>query len=900
MLTAILVAGLLQALPGMFTYVPTHEAPDNITNVSTWPSWEKGKAGDSGFIQSQFDHFVDGTGAERRFLGTNICFTGCFPSHEDADKVAAELARYGINLVRLHYVHHKVPQGRSYPKPDSFLEPEQLERFDYLLAKLKEHGIYTYFQLNIARKFDEDNGIVNAKQLPYFYHGIDNIDSRFIQLQKKFIGEILNHVNPYTGVAYKNEPAISMLELANENTITYAWFTPRYRFQQLVEPYASEFKGLWNSWLLSRYGTTKELKKAWMVGFEGDGTEYIKDGVLTENYLKDKWFLQLDGKAQGHIDLMPAAPKDKLKGTHFIRVTVDKRGATTNMPQFGRGLFSFKSMAPLTLKLKMRADKNTEVDLRFSQSHAPWQVAGLTVAGIRLSKKWQEFTFKFVSNMDDEGIRLIICNFDPGIVDVADVSLTSGSDFDWPKDWVLEEENIPIPSRAEWSIPPQRAFDFTAFLSQMESVYFGQMYSYAKGAVKARQPVTGTQIFWGFSQPHSRTDYIDCHSYYNHPVFPNTLKDYHNWSMGSGALVNEIFSNDNKLSYVARGRILGRPLTISEYDHPNLGYYAAEGNVMGAAVGAFQNWSGILQFAWSHSDNFFRTVLDSRFDMCSAPQKLAHLPACYSMFVRGDVRTGSADTLVTRLARLEDDIRTVAITQVPAAHNRTKDGIMEALPIVLRSGTVIMENAGQFPLDGHTLIQSEEDIPQYLKDAYTAKEMHTATGEITWNWQLPNAGFFKVDTPNTKAFTGFVRGRSFEYKGLTLTPGETQKDWLTLTLTCKTPGSPREDGRLGKGSWLLAVTGQCRNTDEVIVDVAAGKRISSSESDGGKVGVAPILCEGVPASLRLKDLAGKVRFFALDVDGFRKAEIPVVADGSDAILNVGPEYETFWYEISVR
>ena len=79
MLTALLVAGLLQALPGMFPYVPTHDAPENITNVSTWPSWEKGQAGGEGFIQSVGDHFVDGTGTQRRFLGTNICGSAGVP-----------------------------------------------------------------------------------------------------------------------------------------------------------------------------------------------------------------------------------------------------------------------------------------------------------------------------------------------------------------------------------------------------------------------------------------------------------------------------------------------------------------------------------------------------------------------------------------------------------------------------------------------------------------------------------------------------------------------------------------------------------------------------------------------------------------------------------------------------
>lgn len=900
MFTAFLVAGLLQAIPTMFPFRPTHDAPENITNVSTWPCWEDGSAGSGGFIKSEGDHFVDDSGAERRFLGTNICFTGCFPSHEDAEKVAAELARYGINLVRLHYVHHKFPPQKIYPKMDSFIEPEQLEKFDYLFAKLKERGIYTYFQLNIARKFGAQNGFENAGQLPFLNHGVDNFDSKMIALQKKYIQEILSHKNPYTGLAYKDDPAIGMLELANENTITYAWFTPRYRFPNLVEPYATEFRDLWNQWLNNKYGSTNKLKEAWMTGFDGDGTEYIADGLLNQNYKKDKWTLQLDGKAVGSMSLETATSKDDLSGTHFLRVKVDKRGNTPNMPQFGRGVFPFKSMAPFTLKLKMRADKNTSVAIRFSQSHAPWRVAGLSVSDIKVGKKWKEYTFRFVSNMDDDAVRLIVCNFEPGTVDFADVSLTSGASFSWPREWKLEEDSVPYPTREEWSIPPQRAIDFTAFLLDLEKMYFGQMYSYTKSFVKAKQPVTGTQIFWGFSQPHSKTDYIDCHSYHNHPVFPNSLNDYHNWNMGTGALVNEIGEAGNVLSTVARGRILGRPLTISEYDHPNLGYWAAEGNVMCAAVGAFQNWSGILQFAWSHSDNFFRDVLDSRFDMCSAPQKLAHLPACYAMFVRGDVKTGAADTVLARLAHAEDDIRAVATSQAPAAHNRTSAGLMTALPVMMRSGTVITENGGQFPLEGRSVISSEEDVPQNLKEAYESKEMISPTGEITWNWKIPGAGYFKVDTRNTKAFTGFVAGRSFDFDGLELKPGSTEKDWLTFTLTKKVVSGTQSDGRLGKGSWLLAVTGQVRGTDEVIVTLNNGKNISASPSDGGNVGVAPILCEGVPASVRLKGLGGAVQCFALDTDGFRKSIVPVDNVDGDAVLKTGPEYQTFWYEIVVR
>ena len=151
----------------MFPFQPTHNAPDNITNVRTWPGVDSRPAGQNGFISPQGDHFVDGEGKRIRFIGTQCGMTGCFPSHEQADRLVKEFTRYGINIVRMHYVSHRTPKN-GYPVLDSFIEPIQLEKFDYFISKLKEQGIYVYFQLNIARKFGEVNGIVNARQLPKY------------------------------------------------------------------------------------------------------------------------------------------------------------------------------------------------------------------------------------------------------------------------------------------------------------------------------------------------------------------------------------------------------------------------------------------------------------------------------------------------------------------------------------------------------------------------------------------------------------------------------------------------------------------------------------------------------------------------------------------------------------
>lgn len=337
----------------MFPFQPTHNAPENITNVGTWTAVGR-SVGPKGFIAPAGEFFVDETGRPIRFIGTNIGMTGCFRDHASADKLAEELTRYGINIVRMHYVSHRTPK-EGYPVFDSFIEPVQLERFDYLFAKLKEKGIYVYFQLNIARKFGWLNGFVNANLLPYYKNGIDNVNERMIELQKRFHSEILNHVNPYTDIAYKDDASIGMMELANENSIVYSWFSPKHKFTALIEPYKSEMIEKWNGWLLDKYGDTETLKKAWAEGTEADVAQIL------------------------------------------------------------------------------------------------------------------------------------------------------------PRSKSLKKGNVDWPYKYNWSLFPQRANDFTEFLALLESGYFTGLYDNMKANLKIRQPVTGTQLGYGFNRVQAAMDYCDIH-----------------------------------------------------------------------------------------------------------------------------------------------------------------------------------------------------------------------------------------------------------------------------------------------------------------------------------------------------------------------------------------------------
>src|SRR5437867_1022830 len=114
-LTAAVVAFVCGAVWGgepapLFPFVPPwDDASPGVTDLS---GWLPAPAGKDGPVRAGADgHFH--TGDRRiRFLGVNVCFAASFPRKEDADKVAARLAKFGVNVVRFHHMDmHPFPQG---------------------------------------------------------------------------------------------------------------------------------------------------------------------------------------------------------------------------------------------------------------------------------------------------------------------------------------------------------------------------------------------------------------------------------------------------------------------------------------------------------------------------------------------------------------------------------------------------------------------------------------------------------------------------------------------------------------------------------------------------------------------------------------------------------------------
>jgi len=227
-------------------------------------------AGRHGFLKVKGDKFVFKDGTEARFWGTNFNSSLDFPPFEFSKKVAKRLAKIGINIVRLHQMDawwatpniFEFSKGRR--KGDTLdLDPQSMRRLDYLIYCLKQEGIYIYLDLLTYRKFKTGDGVENASKLSDAAKPYNNYSRKLIELQKKFCYDLWNHINPHTGLAYKNEPAIVLVEIVNESDMF--WF----RKDISVEPYRTELVDMYVNWLAKRNIELSERERE-KIDFSGD------------------------------------------------------------------------------------------------------------------------------------------------------------------------------------------------------------------------------------------------------------------------------------------------------------------------------------------------------------------------------------------------------------------------------------------------------------------------------------------------------------------------------------------------------------------------------------------------------------------------------------------------------
>lgn len=183
-----------------------------------------------------------------RFWGMNL--VAMYPTHAQADALAANLAGREVNLVRLHHNLRKSlewnPGSRvaalaMYETDTRTPNPDAWDRFDYLNAQLRSHGIYLALSVHSSRRFLPGDveilttdaadsaawvaGIAALNRTPRnldLFKALPMLDERSARLIEEFARALLTHVNPYTEMTYGADPQVVYLETANEHSLEYA------------------------------------------------------------------------------------------------------------------------------------------------------------------------------------------------------------------------------------------------------------------------------------------------------------------------------------------------------------------------------------------------------------------------------------------------------------------------------------------------------------------------------------------------------------------------------------------------------------------------------------------------------------------------------------------------------
>ena len=225
-------------------------------------------AGKYGPVQIHNGHlaFRDRPDTPVRFYGVNLCRSAQYLTHAHAEEFAARMAAWGVNAIRIH--HHDNELTIKQNGSSTNLNSTMTDRLDYLIACLKKRGIYITTDLYVSRmlirgELREVPG--QAAWQPTFKPLVFVLDSA-MENWKSFARNWLTHVNPYTGLALREDPVLISLSLINEDNIANTWN---------AAPFVAEI-------YKKRFAEWKQEKK--LHGGRADSNDPLFATFLTETY----------------------------------------------------------------------------------------------------------------------------------------------------------------------------------------------------------------------------------------------------------------------------------------------------------------------------------------------------------------------------------------------------------------------------------------------------------------------------------------------------------------------------------------------------------------------------------------------------------------------------------------
>jgi hypothetical protein len=224
-------------------------------------------AGQFGFLkpvgdQLAFEKSPRGAAVKLWGVGANV-EPGRY-SHEQLTQRAKVLRKFGINSVRQHAIFDELTTK-------GVLDPKKLDEYDWWFAELKKHGIYSDWSVFYHFTIGPDDGYPAElfAELPKQgsrgdTYGLITASPQLWEIRNRWLVQILQHKNPYTGLRYVDDPALATVEMQNEDSIFF--WNPLGELANAKGKWPQHAKLLrqrFAAWVKAKYKTDEALKVAW-------------------------------------------------------------------------------------------------------------------------------------------------------------------------------------------------------------------------------------------------------------------------------------------------------------------------------------------------------------------------------------------------------------------------------------------------------------------------------------------------------------------------------------------------------------------------------------------------------------------------------------------------------------
>ena len=478
--------------------------------------------------------------------------------------------------------------------------------------------------------------MADADSIVDFGKGVTIFEPYLIFLQKEFAQQLLTHVNPYTGLSLANDPVMAEVEITNENSLYRMWRENRLKpFSlggSLIIRHVKMLDSLWINFLIEKYSTTQNLASVWNTGIIPPGSNNkIVNGNFESLPLTSNWTVELHETASASFTPDNVNP---FNGTYSCKVTVDQVTGTSWHIQFKQINLSIEKDSAYTVEFAARSEDNRNISVTIMKDTDPYTV--YSSRQFLISSEWQMFSFSFSSPETTNQTRISF-QFENNTGDYwfDDVKLSSAEAKGLEEGESLETRTVRRIDFADCvSYTNARVKDMSEFYIKLQDDYYSEMYNYLKNDLNVKVPIVGTNwnIGPGDLITQSKFDFIDNHSYWDHPSFPVTPWDSNDWLISNTPMVQS--TDGGTIPGLFSGvPFAGKPFTVSEYNHSFPNRYQSEALLFTTAYSSFHNADALMFFDYSGSSTDWETdKVNGYFDIHRNSVMMGLNPSCAFAF----------------------------------------------------------------------------------------------------------------------------------------------------------------------------------------------------------------------------------------------------------------------------